>query len=90
MPHLNCLFHCGRQKRDNASVIQMLHQMSVGVVSCCACTGADLRGGGGGAVEGVLERYPDIDDHPRNFYRSPKKVPSNTPPKGFLAEEEVL
>ena len=32
MPHPKCLFHCGRQKRDNTSAIKMLHQMSVWVV----------------------------------------------------------
>ena len=32
MPHLKRVFHCGRLKRDNTSAIQMLHQMSVGVV----------------------------------------------------------
>ena len=32
MPHLMCLFHCGRQKRDNTSAIKMLRQMSVWVV----------------------------------------------------------
>ena len=32
MPHLKCLFHCGRQKCDNTSAIKMLHQMSVWVV----------------------------------------------------------
>ena len=32
MPHLKYLFHCGKQKRDNTSAIEMLHQMSVWVV----------------------------------------------------------
>ena len=32
MPHLKCLFHCGRQKGDNTSATKMLHQMSVWVV----------------------------------------------------------
>ena len=32
MPHLECLFHCGRQKRDNISAMKMLHQMFVRVV----------------------------------------------------------
>ena len=39
MPNLKSLFHCGRQKRDNTSVIKMLHQMSVVVVPW---TGAEL------------------------------------------------
>ena len=32
MPYLKCLFHCGRQKRDNISATQMLPQMSAWVV----------------------------------------------------------
>ena len=32
MPHLKCLFHCGRQKRDNTNTIKLLHQVSIWVV----------------------------------------------------------
>ena len=42
MPHLKCLvFHCGRQKSDNISAIEMLHQMSVCVLVVALEAGAD-------------------------------------------------